>query len=81
MCKNRADAVLAGVECRVSKTKSVSKSFMLPRVTLYFDVISPYAWLGFEGLTRLAPEWGAEIRLKPFFLGGVMRATGNQVTP
>ncbi|XP_060092903.1 glutathione S-transferase kappa 1 [Heteronotia binoei] len=47
-------------------------------VDLFYDVLSPYSWLGFEVLCRYRPIWNIELRLRPAFLGGVMNETGNQ---
>uniref|UniRef100_A0AC35G763 Glutathione S-transferase kappa n=1 Tax=Panagrolaimus sp. PS1159 TaxID=55785 RepID=A0AC35G763_9BILA len=49
-------------------------------VDLYFDVISPYAWIGFEGILQYKEkleEKNVIIRLKPFFLGGILNLSGN----
>uniref|UniRef100_A0A914WZY3 Glutathione S-transferase kappa n=1 Tax=Plectus sambesii TaxID=2011161 RepID=A0A914WZY3_9BILA len=47
-------------------------------ISLFFDVVSPYAWIGFESLTRYRTVWPIELKLRPYYLGGVMRATGNK---
>jgi len=47
------------------------------RIDLYFDVVSPYAWIGFESLTRYRHRWSIDLHLRPFFLGGVMKASAN----
>lgn len=46
-------------------------------VELYYDVISPFSYLCFEALCRYRRLWNMELALKPFFLGGIMRETGN----
>uniref|UniRef100_A0A914QD70 Glutathione S-transferase kappa n=1 Tax=Panagrolaimus davidi TaxID=227884 RepID=A0A914QD70_9BILA len=49
-------------------------------IDLYFDVISPYAWIGFEGILRYKEkleEKNVILRLKPFFLGGILNLSGN----
>uniref|UniRef100_A0A8C5R827 Glutathione S-transferase kappa n=1 Tax=Leptobrachium leishanense TaxID=445787 RepID=A0A8C5R827_9ANUR len=45
---------------------------------LFYDVVSPYSWLGFEILCRYKNIWNVDIRLRPGFLGGIMQATGNK---
>ncbi|XP_063291209.1 glutathione S-transferase kappa 1 [Pelobates fuscus] len=45
---------------------------------LFFDVISPYSWLGFEVLCRYKNIWNVDLRLRPGLLGGIMHATGNR---
>lgn len=51
-------------------------------VELFYDVVSPYSYFAFEELLRLqAGEWRdfiEEVVLRPFFLGGVMQASGNK---
>ncbi|KHN82594.1 Glutathione S-transferase kappa 1 [Toxocara canis] len=47
-------------------------------IDLYFDVISPYSRIAFESLLRYEKSWPIEVNLVPFFLGGVMKATGNK---
>ncbi|NWW87584.1 GSTK1 transferase, partial [Rhynochetos jubatus] len=47
-------------------------------VELFYDVVSPYAWLGFEALCRYRHIWNIDLRLRPAFLGGIMQATGNK---
>eukprot|EP01006_Ploeotia_vitrea_P019770 TRINITY_DN52011_c0_g1_i1.p1 TRINITY_DN52011_c0_g1~~TRINITY_DN52011_c0_g1_i1.p1 ORF type:complete len:241 (-),score=13.01 TRINITY_DN52011_c0_g1_i1:52-747(-) len=49
-------------------------------VVLYFDVVSPFSWFGFETLSRYRNVWapyGVDIKLEPFFLGGVMSGSKN----
>ncbi|NXW45072.1 GSTK1 transferase, partial [Nyctiprogne leucopyga] len=47
-------------------------------VELFYDVVSPYAWLGFEVLCRYQHIWNIDLRFRPAFLGGIMQATGNK---
>ncbi|XP_054242575.1 glutathione S-transferase kappa 1 isoform X1 [Indicator indicator] len=47
-------------------------------VELFYDVVSPYSWLGFEVLCRYQHVWNIDLRLRPAFLGGIMQATGNK---
>ncbi|NWV21818.1 GSTK1 transferase, partial [Origma solitaria] len=47
-------------------------------VELFYDVISPYSWLGFEVLCRYQHIWNIDLRLRPAFLGGIMQQTGNK---
>ncbi|CAL2031726.1 unnamed protein product [Caenorhabditis brenneri] len=51
----------------------------LPRIDYYFDVISPYSYIGFEILHKLQHQWkGVPIRYIPIFLGAIMNKTGNR---
>ncbi|XP_078061281.1 glutathione S-transferase kappa 1-like [Mustelus asterias] len=45
---------------------------------LFYDVISPYSWVGFEIFCRYRPLWNIDFRLRPAFLGGIMKESGNK---
>uniref|UniRef100_A0A3B4BZC1 DSBA-like thioredoxin domain-containing protein n=1 Tax=Pygocentrus nattereri TaxID=42514 RepID=A0A3B4BZC1_PYGNA len=45
-------------------------------VELFYDVVSPYSWLGFE-VGHLANVWNLDLRFRPAYLGGVMHLSGN----
>ncbi|XP_071326178.1 glutathione S-transferase kappa 1 [Trachinotus anak] len=47
-------------------------------VELFYDVVSPYSWLGFEVMCRYRNVWDIELKLRPAFLGGVMQGSGNK---
>ncbi|XP_062848655.1 glutathione S-transferase kappa 1-like [Trichomycterus rosablanca] len=47
-------------------------------IELFYDVVSPYSWLGFEVLCRYRNVWNIELKLRPAFLGGVMQGSGNR---
>jgi len=47
-------------------------------VELFYDVVSPYAWIGFELLHRYRSKWNIDLVLKPFFLGGIMKGSENR---
>ncbi|XP_068426078.1 glutathione S-transferase kappa 1 [Clinocottus analis] len=47
-------------------------------VELFYDVVSPYSWLGFEVMCRYRHVWNIELKLRPAFLGGVMQGSGNK---
>ncbi|CAD5118664.1 DgyrCDS7351 [Dimorphilus gyrociliatus] len=51
---------------------------MAESIEVYYDVVSPYSWLAFEMACRLREAWRISVKLKPFFLGGVMKASGNK---
>jgi 2-hydroxychromene-2-carboxylate isomerase len=44
----------------------------------FFDLMSPYSYLAATQLTALAQRTGAELRWRPLYLPGVMKATGNR---
>ncbi|CAL2031727.1 unnamed protein product [Caenorhabditis brenneri] len=57
----------------------MSKMPKLPRIDYYFDVISPYSYIGFEILQKMEHQWkGVSIRYIPFFLGAIMKESGNR---
>ena len=43
----------------------------------YFDVMSPYTYFAFQVLKRYRPLWNLKVEFVPFFLGAVMKASGN----
>ena len=47
-------------------------------VDFYYDVVSPWSYIGFEVLLRYQSSWNIDINLRPVFLGGVMQGSGNQ---
>ncbi|XP_060562144.1 glutathione S-transferase kappa 1-like [Ruditapes philippinarum] len=47
-------------------------------VELFYDVVSPYSWFAFEVLCRYKNVWNIELKLKPFFLGGIMNEASNR---
>ncbi|KAI8851788.1 glutathione S-transferase kappa 1-like protein [Chytridium lagenaria] len=47
-------------------------------ITLFYDVVSPFSWLGFEAAHRYKNIWDYKLVLQPFFLGGIMSGTGNK---
>lgn len=49
----------------------------IPEVELFFDVVSPYSYLACTQIPGLRERTGATVRWRPFFLAGVMQATGN----
>lgn len=51
---------------------------MSRRIEFYFDVVSPYSYLAATQIDALAAKHDAHVDWLPFFLGGVMQATGNK---
>ncbi|QRV72441.1 DSBA-like thioredoxin domain protein [Ceratobasidium sp. AG-Ba] len=51
-----------------------------PRISikLCYDVVSPFSYLAFEILVRYRDIWNIDLELCPFYLGGVMSASGNR---
>ncbi|XP_036615530.1 glutathione S-transferase kappa 1-like isoform X1 [Trichosurus vulpecula] len=50
----------------------------LPRkLELFYDVLSPYSWLAFEVLCRYQNIWNISLKLRPSFLVGIMKDSGN----
>ncbi|KAF2499177.1 HCCA isomerase/glutathione S-transferase kappa [Lophium mytilinum] len=48
-----------------------------PKITLYVDIVSPFAYLGFYALQNFPVFKQCEITYIPIFLGGLMKACGN----
>ena len=51
------------------------------RLDLFFDVASPYAYLGLTQVPALVAETGATLRLRPILLGGLFRDIGQVDVP
>ncbi|MDY6943920.1 MAG: 2-hydroxychromene-2-carboxylate isomerase [Pseudomonadota bacterium] len=47
-------------------------------VEFFWDVVSPYTYLAATQMAKLKAQTGAEVRWRPFLLGGVFKATRNQ---
>ncbi len=43
----------------------------------FYDFVSPYSYLASTRVEEVARRAGATLRLRPFLLGGVFKATGN----
>ena len=52
---------------------------MTRELEFFFDVGSPYSYLAATQLHELERRTGATIRWRPFLLGGVFKATGNEM--
>ncbi|MEM7254872.1 MAG: 2-hydroxychromene-2-carboxylate isomerase [Pseudomonadota bacterium] len=50
----------------------------MERIEFFFDLGSPWSYLASTQLDGLAARTGAEVVWRPFLLGGVFKATGNQ---
>ncbi|KAJ4370544.1 hypothetical protein N0V83_005065 [Neocucurbitaria cava] len=49
-----------------------------PRITLYVDIVSPFAYIAFHVLKNSPVFKQCEITYVPIFLGGLMHACGNK---
>ncbi|XP_028280306.1 glutathione S-transferase kappa 1-like [Parambassis ranga] len=47
-------------------------------IELFYDVVSPYSWLGFEVMCRYRKVWNIELKLRPAYLAGIMQGAGNK---
>ena len=48
-------------------------------VDLFYDVISPYSFVGFELMCRYRNQWQSmSLRFQPILLGGLFRSSGNR---
>ncbi|KAL4810969.1 thioredoxin-like protein [Aspergillus unguis] len=48
-----------------------------PKITLYYDIVSPFAYIAFKVLQTSPTFKKCDITFMPIFLGGIMKATGN----
>jgi 2-hydroxychromene-2-carboxylate isomerase len=48
-------------------------------VEFFYDIASPYSYLSAMRIDDFAAEHGAEVDWRPFLLGGVFKATGNEM--
>lgn len=55
----------------------MKKDESLKQIEFYFDVGSPYSYIGFYRIQQIAAQYQAAIIWKPLLLGGVFKATGN----
>ncbi|XP_019570932.1 glutathione S-transferase kappa 1 [Rhinolophus sinicus] len=44
----------------------------------FYDVLSPYSWLGFEILCRYKNIWNIHLQLRPSLIAGIMKDSGNK---
>ncbi len=51
---------------------------MAKTLEFFFDYMSPTSFLGWAVVPGVIERTGAELKIKPMFLGCVMKATGNQ---
>ncbi|CAM9463196.1 unnamed protein product [Ascophyllum nodosum] len=63
---------------RLDAGRRVAGKLAPAKIDFFYDVASPYSWFAFETLMRYRNIWEAEISLRPYFLGGVMQASGNK---
>lgn len=49
-----------------------------PKLTLFVDIVSPFAYMAFYVLQKSAAFKQVEITYIPIFLGGVMKACDNR---
>lgn len=47
-------------------------------IELHFDVVSPYSYLAVQRIDALRERTGRAVIWRPFFLGGVLQASGNR---
>jgi 2-hydroxychromene-2-carboxylate isomerase len=50
-----------------------------PEIELFFDLTSPWTWLGVHNLVPLAARYGAAITWRPILVGGVFNAVNQAV--
>ncbi|XP_027245568.1 glutathione S-transferase kappa 1 [Cricetulus griseus] len=77
-CSSRAGIVCL-LPCSVLFAFALHNTLgMEPRtLELFYDVLSPYSWLGFEVLCRYQHLWNVKLQLRPTLIAGVMSDCGN----
>ncbi|GAA5908992.1 uncharacterized protein JCM6883_002574 [Sporobolomyces salmoneus] len=50
----------------------------MTQITICLDIVSPWSYFAYYILKRYRKAWDFELIIKPYFLGGVMQASGNQ---
>lgn len=53
----------------------------MKRLSFFFDYSSPFAYLGATQIERVAQAHGAELRWRPFLLGGLFKSIGTANVP
>ena len=53
----------------------------MAQLDFYFDYSSPFAYLGATQVGTIAKRHDAELRFKPFFLGGLFKSIGTPLVP
>ncbi|MDP2345790.1 MAG: DsbA family protein [Deltaproteobacteria bacterium] len=48
------------------------------KIDFFYDIVSPYSYLAFEVLERYRESWKLDLVMRPAFLAGVFKATGNE---
>jgi glutathione S-transferase kappa 1 len=46
-------------------------------ITLYYDIVSPYSYIGLTTLSRVCPQWNVQLKLSPVYLGSIMKQSQN----
>lgn len=49
----------------------------MKNIDFYFDLGSPYSYMGFNRIKQISALYNVQITYKPMLLGGVFKATGN----
>jgi 2-hydroxychromene-2-carboxylate isomerase len=51
----------------------------VPSIEFFFDIVSPYSYLASHRIDAVGARAGLPVRWRPFLLGGVFKATGNDM--
>ena len=51
---------------------------MAKQVEYFFDFVSAFSYVGHKAVKQMIERTGADLMVRPMFLGGVMAATGNR---
>jgi len=47
-------------------------------IEFFYDVVSPWSYIGYEIVRRIRNNWNVEIKCRPFYLSGIMNLSGNK---
>lgn len=61
--------------------REAAPGFPPGEVEVFHDLASPYSYLGFSQIERVAAARGATVRMRPFLLGALFKAIGSPEVP
>lgn len=74
-----ARSALRSARGGAARARSCFDPAVMNRVEFFFDVSSPYSYLCATQIDAVATKHGAEVVWRPMLLGGVFKASGNEM--
>ncbi|XP_074049602.1 uncharacterized protein LOC141492821 isoform X2 [Macrotis lagotis] len=62
---------------RYGLPRVITMSSLPRRLEFFYDLLSPYSWLGFEVLCRYQNLWNVSLQLRPSFLAQIIKDSGD----